>query len=124
MKAPNFTVVVRHSESHKKWTFFFQIQQADGTIGYTRDDIKPVGLEGYFDDELAGVRGKRLMQKIAGGTWIPVNDENEISSENGKDILTTLDVNLQDVVETALLNAVSKHNADHGTAILMEEMWA
>lgn len=93
---------------------------AHRTIGYTRDDIKPVGLEGYFDDELAGVRGKRLMQKIAGGTWIPVNDENEISSENGKDILTTLDVNLQDVVETALLNAVSKHNADHGTAILME----
>lgn len=93
---------------------------AHRTIGYTRDDIKPVGLEGYFDNELAGVRGKRLMQKIAGGAWIPVNDENEISSENGKDVLTTLDVNLQDVVETALLEAVTKHAATYGTAILME----
>jgi len=93
---------------------------AHRTIGYTRDDIKPVGLEGYFDNELAGVRGKRLMQKIAGGAWIPVNDENEISSENGKDVLTTLDVNLQDVVETSLLEAVTKHNATYGTAILME----
>jgi cell division protein FtsI (penicillin-binding protein 3) len=93
---------------------------AHRTIGYTRDDIKPVGLEGYFDNELAGVRGKRLMQKIAGGAWIPVNDENEISSENGKDVLTTLDVNLQDVVETALLEAVTKHAAAYGTAILME----
>ncbi len=93
---------------------------AHRTIGYTRDDIKPVGLEGYFDEELAGVRGKRLMQKISGGAWIPVNDENEISSDNGKDVLTTLDVNMQDVVESALLNAVTKHNADHGTAILME----
>lgn len=93
---------------------------AHRTIGYTRDDIKPVGLEGTFDTELAGVRGKRLMQKIAGGAWIPVNDENEISSENGKDVLTTLDVNLQDVVESALLDAVTKHNAAYGTAILME----
>ncbi len=107
------------SIQHNKRVMPFRML-AHRTIGYTRDDIKPVGLEGFFDDELAGVRGKRLMQKISGGAWIPVNDENEINSENGKDILTTLDVNLQDVVETALLNAVTKHSADHGTAILME----
>ena len=49
-----------------------------------------------------------------------MNDENEISSEQGKDILTTINVNLQDVAESALLKAIKKHNADHGTAIVMK----
>lgn len=93
---------------------------AHRTIGYVRSDIKPVGLEGGYDEELAGVRGKRLMQKIAGGTWIPVNEEDEIRSENGKDLVTTIDINLQDVVENSLMNAVRRHNADHGTCIVME----
>lgn len=93
---------------------------AHRTIGYVRADIQPVGLEGQFDEPLAGVRGKRLMQKISGGTWIPVNDEDEIRSENGNDIVTTIDVNLQDVVESSLLKAIQRHNADHGTCIVME----
>lgn len=93
---------------------------AHRTIGYVRSDIKPVGLEGQYDEELAGVRGKRLMQKIAGGTWIPVNDEDEIRSENGYDLQTTIDVNLQDVAESSLLKAIKRHNADHGTCIVME----
>ncbi|MDX5321564.1 MAG: cell division protein, partial [Bacteroidota bacterium] len=67
------------------------------TIGYSVDGVAPVGLEGAYDGVLAGVSGKRLMQKVAGGVWIPVNDENEIEPENGKDIYTTIDINLQDV---------------------------
>lgn len=93
---------------------------AHRTIGYKRDGIQPVGLEGSCDEYLSGLQGKRLMQKISGGTWIPVNDEDEISSENGKDVVTTIDINLQDVVENALLKAIEKHRADHGTAIVME----
>lgn len=93
---------------------------AHRTIGYVRDDILPVGLEGSYDDYLTGVKGKRLMQKIAGGTWIPVNDEEEISPQNGKDVVTTIDINLQDVLENALLKALQRHKADHGTAVLME----
>ncbi|MEX2589364.1 MAG: penicillin-binding protein [Chitinophagales bacterium] len=93
---------------------------AHRTIGYVRDDILPVGLEGSFDEYLTGIKGKRLMQKIAGGTWIPVNEKEEISPQNGKDVVTTIDINLQDVVENALLKAIKKHKADHGTAVLME----
>ena len=93
---------------------------AKRTIGYIRDSIQPVGLEGSFDEQLSGVKGKRLVQKIAGGTRIPVNDEDEIHSENGKDIVTTIDVNLQDVLENALRSTLVKNNAEHGCAVLME----
>jgi cell division protein FtsI (penicillin-binding protein 3) len=93
---------------------------AHRTIGYVRPGVKPVGLEGSYDSQLAGVRGKRLMQRIAGGTWIPVNDDNEIMPEHGRDIITTLDINVQDVAEDALLKALRRHNAHHGCAVVME----
>ncbi|MDX2002659.1 MAG: penicillin-binding protein [Chitinophagales bacterium] len=93
---------------------------AKRTLGYVRDSVQPIGLEGGYDKYLSGVKGKRLMQRIAGDTWVPVNEDEEISAENGKDIVTTIDINLQDVLETSLHNALIKHNADHGCAILME----
>jgi len=90
------------------------------TIGYAIAGVAPVGLEGAFDAELAGVGGKRLMQKIAGGVWIPINDRDEIEPRHGNDIVTTIDVNIQDVTEAALLRTLEKNNADNGTAIVME----
>ncbi len=90
------------------------------TIGYDRSGVTPVGLEGAYSDVLSGVDGKRLMQKIAGGVWMPVNDENEIEPEDGMDIYTSIDVNIQDVAESALLKQLEKHQADHGTVVLME----
>jgi cell division protein FtsI (penicillin-binding protein 3) len=93
---------------------------AHRTIGYVRDSIKPIGIEGYFDDILAGQKGQQLMQRIAGGIWVPVGDLAALDPKNGKDIVTTIDVNLQDVTENALLQALQHHDADNGSAILME----
>lgn len=95
-------------------------QLARRTIGYKNKDNVRVGLEGSFDKELTGTNGSRLMRKISGGTWMPLNDENEIEPENGKDIISTLDVNLQDVAEDALMRSLEKNKADHGCAILIE----
>lgn len=90
------------------------------TIGYEREDVTPVGLEGAYSEVLSGVDGQRLMQKIAGGVWRPLSDADEIEPEDGMDIYSTIDVNLQDVAESALLKQLQKHQADHGTVVLME----
>ncbi len=90
------------------------------TIGYEREGSKPVGLEGAYSKELSGVKGQQLMQKIAGGIWMPINEENGRESEDGSDIYTTIDVNIQDVAESALLNQLETHQADHGCVALME----
>ncbi|HYG16313.1 MAG TPA: cell division protein, partial [Bacteroidia bacterium] len=97
----------------------FQIL-AERTIGYKVDGVAPVGLEGAYDEVLAGVSGKQLMQKVSGGQWIPVNYDNEIEPENGKDIYTTIDINVQDVAEDALMEALINNDAESGCAILME----
>jgi len=93
---------------------------AERTIGYVNEGTESVGLEGVYDSILSGSTGKRLMQKVAGGRWVPVNYDNEIEPESGKDIVTTIDINMQDVAEDALENALIKHNAKNGTVILME----
>lgn len=93
---------------------------AGRTIGYERPGIQPIGLEGAYNTELSGIGGKRLMQKIAGGVWKPLNDDNEIEPQDGMDLVTSIDINIQDVAEHALLTQLQKHDADHGCAVLME----
>ncbi|MBK7431668.1 MAG: transpeptidase family protein [Bacteroidetes bacterium] len=92
---------------------------ASRTIGTMRD-VKPVGIESAFNSELKGVGGRRLEQRISGGMWKPLNDKDEIESKDGHDIITTIDINIQDVAENSLEEHLIKHNADHGCAVLME----
>jgi len=82
--------------------------------------VYEVGLEGAFDSLLRGKNGKRLKQKIAKGQWKPVYDENEIEPQDGLDIMTTLNVNIQDIAHHALLKQMELYEAEHGTVIVME----
>lgn len=92
------------------------------TIGSYEDNgnIPKIGLEGAYDRYLRGVQGFRLMQKIPGNEWKPISDGNEVDPVDGVSLITTIDVDIQDVAETALLNQLEKHEADHGCAVLME----
>src|SRR5579859_634740 len=92
---------------------------ANRTIGLARANAQNVGLERTYDTLLKGQSGKRLVRYIAGGTYVPVEGY-EIEAENGKDIITTLDVNIQDIAENALLNELIANEAEHGTCIVME----
>jgi cell division protein FtsI (penicillin-binding protein 3) len=91
-------------------------------IGYTSKDMNRnvVGIEGAYDDVLAGVHGIRLMQRLTGDVWMPMNDRNEIEPRDGCDIITTIDVNVQDVAQKALMQQLISQGAQYGTAVLME----
>ena len=90
------------------------------TIGFVNDNQDGAGLEYSFNNYLSGNDGQALYQKMAGGKWRPLYDGSEIKPVDGYDIHTTINVNLQDVTESALLNALEEHDADYGCAILME----
>ncbi len=90
------------------------------TIGYVNESHQGAGLEYSFNSYLAGKDGAALFQKVAGGRWRPVYDGSEIKPEDGYDIQTTIDVNLQDVAQSALTHALQEHEADYGCAIVME----
>lgn len=100
---------------------------ANRTIGLSREyvdsdgEIKStnVGLEKTYDSLLKGEAGKKLMQKIAAGVYVPV-DGSVIEPRNGKDLVTTLDVNIQDIAENALLKVMEQNECTNGTCIVME----
>jgi len=94
---------------------------SERTIGYSNPEEKLfVGLEGAYTDILSGKNGKQLKRKINNGDWKPVFDENEVEPEDGKDIITTIDIDIQDVAESALYNHLVEHQAEWGCAVLME----
>ncbi|MCT4699837.1 penicillin-binding protein [Tenacibaculum haliotis] len=89
------------------------------TIGY--DNIRGgAGIEGAFADYMQGENGWRLKQKIAKGQWRPINDVNEKEPIDGSDVITTIDVNIQDITHHALLRQLEDLEADHGCAVVME----
>ncbi|WP_333695256.1 penicillin-binding protein [Flavobacterium sp.] len=97
---------------------------AERTIGYER--VKPngepdgKGIEWAFKDYLNGKDGKRLMQKMAKGQWKPLRDENEVEPQDGYDVISTLDVYIQDIAHHALLKQLEYYEADHGCVVVME----
>jgi cell division protein FtsI (penicillin-binding protein 3) len=94
---------------------------AQRTIGYKNANVSNgVGLEGAYGSYINGESGKRLVQRIAGGVWMPVNDEAEIAPKEGADIISTIDINMQDLAQSALEKQLIASDADHGTVILME----
>lgn len=92
------------------------------TIGYknTRGDTVLVGLEGAYGSYIDGTSGSQMMQRIAGGVWVPVNREVEVAPVDGSDIISTLDVNMQDMAQRALEKQLIASDADNGCVILME----
>ncbi len=90
------------------------------TIGFINENDKGAGLEYSFNDQLGGQDGYAYYQKIAGGVWKPVFDANNVKAINGLDLQTTLDINFQDVAQTALHKAMLKHNADDGLVVVMD----
>lgn len=111
---------VQYVQVNRRETPYLQL--AYRTIGYIMNDENRsvVGLEGAYEDELKGVEGYRLERKIRGDDWMPINDANEIEPKDGYDVISTLDVDLQDVAENALEIELRRHEADHGTVVLME----
>ncbi len=98
---------------------------AERTIGYDRIDPATgvevgKGIEWAFKSYLNGKDGKILKQKIAKGQWKPIRDVNEVDPQDGYDVISTIDVFIQDIAHHALLKQLEDYEADHGCVVVME----
>lgn len=108
-------IMVEHLERERPF-----MDLASRTVGSVRQGAKPVGLEGQYREVISGEAGRRLMQKLPMGIKLPVHDLTEIAPKPGKDIVTTLDMGMQDMAHHQLLNALERHNAESGVVVVME----
>ena len=98
---------------------------AERTIGYERVDddgnVTRPGIDGAFGVKyLRGVNGSRLKQKIGNGQWKPIVDYNQVDPQDGYDVYTTIDVNIQDIAHHSLLGQLELYEAEHGCAVVMD----
>lgn len=97
---------------------------AERTIGYERITPSGIsdgkGIEWSFRKYLNGKDGKILKQKIAKGQWKPIRDINEVDPQDGYDVVSTIDVYIQDIAHHALLKQLELYEADHGCVVVME----
>ncbi len=95
---------------------------AKRTIGYITEDTLAniVGIEGSFNNYLAGKDGMKVQQRLTKGAWIDVDNLETVHARPGNDIVTTIDLDLQDATENALYEQLARHKAHHGCAVVME----
>ncbi|WP_338409708.1 penicillin-binding protein [uncultured Flavobacterium sp.] len=97
---------------------------AERTIGYERlngdGTATGKGIEYAFKKYLNGKNGHRKMQKIAKNQWKPISDINELEPQDGYDVISTIDVYIQDIAHHALLKQLEIYQADHGSVVVME----
>ena len=93
-------------------------------IGYVnfKDTLNPVkvGLEGSYDTCLSGRDGMQMRRRINGGRFIDVPASSNIMPQNGNDIFTSIDIQIQDVAEEALRRCLTDNNAQQGCVIMMD----
>jgi cell division protein FtsI (penicillin-binding protein 3) len=78
------------------------------------------GIDGGFNKYLRGEKGKRLERKINPGVWVPYDKDEKITAKNGYDVVTSIDVSLQELAENSLMNCLETNEAESGCVILME----
>lgn len=94
-------------------------------IGYVRnnDDTSAihVGIEGKYHYLLHGRKGVEWTKKTDKSSRIQDIDSTYISAEDGADVRTTLDINIQDIADKALKKSMSaNHNIKEGCVVIMD----
>jgi len=114
-KGGYYTRKVEERKKTNKWL-------GSRTIGRLKNEGETrtiVGLEGAFQKYLQGRNGVILAQKISANDWIPV-EAYTVEPEDGRDVVTTININIQDIAGQALLKQLEANAADHGCVVVME----
>ncbi len=92
------------------------------TLGYYNDedtsDIVRVGIEGAYNDILSGEPGLEIMQNISSG-WKKTGKFVKEPVE-GADLITSFDLDIQEVAHSELLQQLKTQGAKSGCAIVMD----
>ena len=94
---------------------------AAAVLGFTdADGVGTYGLEKSYQSTLAGVDGRTITQRNAVGNAIADANATTFAAKDGSNLVLSLDVNVQEIVERYLTEAVAANNVENrGCAIVM-----
>ncbi|UOF94513.1 MAG: hypothetical protein IR527_00685 [Bacteroides sp.] len=119
-KHNNGIIIIQNTNSR----YYLYNNLAKRTLGYFVNETKPVGLEGAYNYYLKGESIKILMKNITNKVLIPINNfainKYLIDIPKGNDIISSINISIQDMIHQIMLKSLISNDADWGTAILME----
>lgn len=94
-------------------------------IGYVKDNRSDgnnrIGIEGRYNYVLHGKEGVEWLRITDGMKRIPDYDSTSVKAENGLDVRTTLDIDIQDIADRALRQNIGDNpDIEGGCAIVMD----
>lgn len=94
---------------------------AAAVLGFTdADGIGTYGLEKSYQSTLAGVDGRTITQRNAYGNAIADENATTFAAKDGSNLVLSLDVNVQEIVERYLNEAIAANTVENrGCAIVM-----
>jgi cell division protein FtsI/penicillin-binding protein 2 len=78
------------------------------------------GVEGSFNDLLAGTPGSLEAEKDAGGRRLAIGQTNIVEARNGSDVVLTIDRAIQFKACDVIRRATIQHNAPDGSIVVMD----
>ena len=97
------------------------------TIGYVKNNSNSngnnhIGLEGKFDYVLHGKEGVEYLRQTEDREWIQDFDSTYVSPEDGLDVRTTLDINIQDIADEALRKQITETDEIEGGCVVVMDV--
>ena len=94
---------------------------AAAVLGFTDGEgVGTYGLEKSYQSTLAGVDGRTITQRNAVGNAIADANATTFAAKDGSNLVLSLDVNVQEIVERYLNEAIAANTVENrGTAIVM-----
>ena len=97
-------------------------QMAAQTLGFVNaEGIGNYGIEGYMNDDLSGVDGRLETVTDVSDVPLTVGDRNvREAAVNGKNIVMSIDRNIQSKVEKALADGLQRTGATNASVVVMD----
>ena len=97
---------------------------ASGLLGFVNADGKgQYGVEQALNAELAGVNGVLKTVKDVNNIPLTIGDENvKVPAQDGKNIVLSIDRNIQNKAEQILAEKVKEYKIGHGAMVVMDPM--
>ena len=94
---------------------------ASTVLGFVGTDNQGLsGIEYSWNSFLSGTSGKSVSLKDASKSEIVNSQQSYVAAENGYDLTLTIDLNIQDIVENHLAQAVEEYKCESGMTIAMD----
>ncbi len=117
MKDNKISIGINIDEDTKRYYPYSTV--ASNVIGFCGNDNQGLsGIECKWDSILTGTPGKIVSSKGSDQKEIPNAEETYISAENGSDLILTIDLNIQTILEKYLKQAVTDNSCSRGGNVI------